>query len=352
MKKRIFTVFLSAIFAASLAACGSETGTTSESASVSSSSSSESASVSEASSASGDTASSDNDYTVFMVVKHTDEHFTRVMSGAQAKADELGITLDIVSPTSATAYDEQQNAIETALTNEKYDAYIIAPLQSDTVANLVKNCDKPVIAIDTDFDSDKKTSFVGTGNESAAYEGGKAAVEAAKEAGFEDLTAVIITGVQGDETHEARLAGYRAGVEEAGGEVIEVQYTETAADKAVVAMDGIMNSHPEGVAMILCTYDDACLAAARAASTVEAYQNTIFCGFDGNQEAADSVADGTISMTVAQMGYDMGYLAVEAAVDALNGEEVESYIDSGNQVITPDNVEEYIEFLKSVGSYD
>ena len=38
----------------------------------------------------------------------------------------------------------------------------------------------------------------------------------AKDAGWEDITAICIAGTQGDSTAQARLDGYQKGVEEAG----------------------------------------------------------------------------------------------------------------------------------------
>lgn len=65
---------------------------------------------------------------------------------------------------------------------------MLAPLQSDSASTLVANTDKVVIALDTDFTSDKKLAFVGTGNKDAAKSGGVAAVEAAKAKGIDKPT--------------------------------------------------------------------------------------------------------------------------------------------------------------------
>ena len=73
---------------------------------------------------------------------------------------------------------------------ESYDGYLIAPLQSEAVATAIANTDKPVVAYDTRIDSDKCLAFVGTGNKEAAKEGGKAAVEAAKAAGWTDIKCI------------------------------------------------------------------------------------------------------------------------------------------------------------------
>ena len=102
---------------------------------------------------------------------------------------------------------------------ESYDGYLIAPLQSEAVYNRYrKHRQTTVVAYDTRIDSDKCLAFVGTGNKEAAKEGGKAAVEAAKAAGWTDIKCIEIAGVQGDATNTARMEGYREGVNEAGGE--------------------------------------------------------------------------------------------------------------------------------------
>lgn len=302
-----------------------------------------------------ETASADDTYNIAMIVKLTDGHFGKVMAGAQAYADEhSNVKVDIQSPTSATAYDEQLNMIETTLSNAQYDAVIISPQQSDTAGTLVANTDKVIVALDTDFTSDKKSAFVGTGNEEAAYAGGQAAAERAIELGAEKPTAVIMAGVQGDETHDARLKGYTEGFEAAGGEVLDVQYCEALADRASDNMEAVIQKYPEGVDAILSTNDDMAMAVVKRISDSgsAAYADTIVCGFDGNQSAIEAVQDGSLALDVAQNGFDMGYKAVEAAVAVLEGESVESFIDSGSTIVDSSNVETYISDMQEKGLWE
>jgi len=42
----------------------------------------------------------------------------------------------------------------------------------------------------------------------------------------------------------------------------------------------------------------------------------------------------------------MGYQAVETALKAIKGETVETFVDTGCEVITADNAEEYLNTLK------
>ena len=301
----------------------------------------------------GDTASThDGPYKISMVLKtNAAEFWNIVQAGAEAYEDEHPdqVSLDIKGPPAETYYEEQLNTIQTDLAVESYDGYLIAPLQSEAVATAIANTDKPVVAYDTRIDSDKCLAFVGTGNKEAAKEGGKAAVEAAKAAGWTDIKCIEIAGVQGDQTNTARMNGYKAGVEEAGGTFLsdEVQYADATADRATTAMEAIMQTHPEGIAIICANNDDMAMAAARAAKGNAAYEKTIFVGFDGIQSACNAILSGEETMSVAQEAYDMGYKAVEAAVKAVNGEKLEKFIDSGCSVVNKDNAQERLDTLKT-----
>ena len=344
--KKVMAIAMASVLAAGiLAGCG---GSSAGSGSSASGSGDAAASTSAAPAASADAAGSDS-YSIDVILKTTSaEYWQYVMAGANQAGKDLGVSVNVKGATSETAYDEQQNIIETDLHSGAYDALIIAPLQGDQAATLVKGTDIPVFAVDTDFDAPEKISFIGTGNENAAAIGGKAAVEAAKAAGWEEIKAIEIAGVQGDSTNAARLAGYNKGITEAGGEFLEneVQFTKATADEAVNSMEAIMQNHPEGIAIICTHNDDLAMGAARAAAGNKAYENTIFLGFNGDRAACEAILDGKETMSVIQDAYGMGYKSVETAVAHLNGEAVESFVDSGSGVVDADTAAARLEELK------
>ncbi len=291
----------------------------------------------------------DGNYKISVILKTLSaEYWQYVEAGCDDAAKELGVTVEVKGPPSETSYDEQQNMIETDLSSGSYDALIIAPLQSDQAATLISGTDIPVLALDTKIDAPEIKSFIGTGNEEAAALGGKAAVEAAKNAGWDTIEAIEICGVQGDATNTARYEGYKKGVTEAGGTFLEkeTQYADAVADKAVNCMEAIMQNHPEGVAIICANNDDMVMAAARAAKDNAAYKNTIFLGFNGDRAACEAILNGEETMSVIQDAYGMGYKAVQAAVDCLNGEELDSFIDSGSGVVDKDSAQDRLDELK------
>lgn len=343
MKKRLLAMTLAGAMAVGcLAGCGGSSGSSS--------------SGTGSSSASGSAASSDESYKISVILKTTSFEFWKVMvAGCNAyEADHPNVEIDVKGPPSETSYDEQQNMIETDLANDSYDAYVIAPLQSDLVSTLISGETRPIIAVDTTIDAPEILAFVGTGNKEAAKQGAVAAVEAAKEAGWEEIECIEIAGVQGDENNTNRMAGFKEGVEESGGTFLddEVQYAESVSDKAVNAMEAIMQTHPDGIAIVCANNEPMAVAAARTAQDNPAYDNTIFLGYDGETSMCESILDGLVDMSVGQQPYVMGYKACETAVAALNGETV-SDVDTGCEIVTQDNAQARIdEIEKNIASVD
>lgn len=293
----------------------------------------------------------DHEYSIDMILKTTaSEYWQYVVAGANAYAKEHpNIKVDVKGASSETAYDEQQNMIETDLNSGAYDGYIIAPLQADLAATMISGQTKPIIAIDTKINAPEIRTFVGLDQKEAAKQGGAAAVQAAKDAGWKQIDAICISGVQGDGTCMARLAGYQEGIEEAGGDFLEneVQYADAVADKAVNCMEGIIQTHPEGIAIICANNDDMAQAAARTAAGNEAFKNTVFVGFDATKSACDSMLNGQETMSVGYSSYGMAKKAIETMVKILDGQDVGEFVSVDSEIVTKENAQQRLETLKS-----
>ena len=338
--KRLMAAMMAGTMAFSLTACGGGSSAPADTG----------ADAGASADAAADAGSEAKGYNIYVILKTTSsEYWGYVVAGANAyMADHPEVKVEVKGATSETAYDEQQNLIETDMNNGSIDGYVIAPLQADMVKTMIAGQTKPIVAVDTNIEAPEVVSFVGTGNEAAGEKGGKAAVEAAKAAGWTEIKAIEICGVQGDATNEARKAGYMKGVNGAGGEFLEgeTQYADAVADKAVNCMEAIMQNHPEGIAIICANNDDMAMAAARAAKGNKAYEKTIFLGFDGIQSACNAILTGELTMSVAQQAYEMGYKSVETVVAALNGESVEAFVDAGCAVVDSSNAQERLDTLK------
>ena len=349
-KKKFAAVVMAGVFSASMiAGCGSSASSKdAASSSVVPGDCTGSVSTSSNVISSGSVGTNDSNIDIKVVLKTlSSDYWQYVMKGCQQAGKDLSVQVDIVGATSETAYDEQINQIETIMNSGEGDAMIVSPLQANTVATQIASYDKPVIAIDTEVPSDKVLSFVGFDNLDMGKLAGEAGAKAAKEAGWEKVTAIAIAGVQGDPTSEARLEGFIAGIENQGGEYYEneTQYGDGVADKAVNCMEGIIQTHPEGVSVIFCNVDDMAMAAARAAQSYDAYKNTIFIGAGGTASGLQSILNGEETMTVTFDGYDVGYKGVQAAVDAVNGKTLESFIASEGTVVGKEDAQKTLDLV-------
>lgn len=281
---------------------------------------------------------------VCVVLKTTSsEYWSYVIAGIEQAEKDLGnVEVDVRGGTSDTDFDGQMNIVETAINAGTCEAIAIAPLQADTIANVLTNAQIPVLAIDTNFD--QASTFIGTAHENAAYQGGQYVAELLGEG----AKVAILANIQGESTSEARVAGYTKAMEEGGCEIVTLQYTNGVADQAVTVMDGVLQSYPD-VDAVLCCADDVALGASRSIEQAGRQDDGIIvCGFDGISSGVQAVVDGTISCTVAQDPYNMGYQCVVSLMDVIEGKELDEFIDTGCNVITPDNAQEYLDKLNSL----
>ena len=65
-----------------------------------------------------------------------------------------------------------------------------------------------------------------------------------------------------------------------------------------------------------------------------------FVGFDSSTKLIDALADGKIHGLVLQDPLNMGYTSVKTLVAYLRGDQIETRIDTGSAVATPENMNE------------
>lgn len=286
----------------------------------------------------------DDDLRVGVILKTlSSEYWGYVAAGVKQAGIDLGVTVDLQGPASETAYDEQNSMIETMLSSPDLDAFVIAPLQPDSVVTVIGDTAVPVLFVDTDAPYEKKLTYIGTGNYDAAYLGGE---YAAKKAG-EGAKAIIIGGTQGNTSTDERVKGYTDAIVANGGTVEAVQYADGLADKAAGIMENLLTSMNNDIDIVLCNNDDTAAGASRAAGQA-GLTDVLIVGFDGIQAGVQNVIDGVFAATVAQSPFNMGYMAVEKAVAVAKGETIDTTIDTGATVITTENAQAYLDELKTV----
>jgi len=248
------------------------------------------------------------------------------------------VTIDVQGAAAETEIAEQVAQLETQLAANPA-AIIIAPLDGDAVINVLETTGYtgPVIFCDTNANYEKKTSFVGTSNEEAAYAGGVYGVKI----NGDKTGAVIIYGQEGDNTSNLRKAGYERALAEAGLKPLAMLSGNNTTDGATKVMEDLLNSYPDQINLVLCMNDDTAIGALNAIEAA-GVEGISVIGFDGNASAVELIAAGKLTATVAQQPVLMGNLSVKTAVSAVKGEAVEPNVVVDTVIIDASNAAEFL----------
>ncbi len=322
MKKRLLAALMAAAMAVTMAAC---------------SSSSASTDTGDSGSQASDTTSS-SEHTVAVILKTLNsDYWNCVAAGVKAAEKDLGCKVELNGPPSETSYDEQINMIETALGAGSAEAIVIAPLQPEATATAVANATIPVLAVDSTFESDKLLSYVGVSNYDAAYALGEYAAKSLPA----NSNIVLLAGTQGDLTSIDRMKGYTDSLEKAGHKILDMQYTDTATDKAATAMEGLMQQYPDQINAVMCLSDDVAMGAANVVRQAGKADQISVYGF-GGISGAEPVKEGILKATVNINPYEMGYNCVAKALDAIDGKTIDSFYPTEPEIIDSSNVDDFL----------
>ena len=334
--KKFFALLLALVMSLSLVACGGSDDAATDDTATDDTTTEEN----------GGDAAATSDINISVVLKTlSSEYWGYVEAGCNAAAEALGVNVTVVGPGAESEIEQQVSMIEQQI-GAGCDAIIVAPNDAGAAQGALASAigTIPVLSVDTNVGIEGQTSFVGTSNVDAAKEGG---LWAAEQAG-EGANAVIIYGQEGDNTSNMRREGYQKACDEAGVKVLATLSGQNTTDGATKTMEDMLSAHPGEIDIVLCHNDDTAIGAMNACKSA-GVDDMIIVGFDGNASAVDLILAGDlIKATVAQQPYEMGYQAVEAAVEVLNGGTVESVINAPVEVVTAENGQAYLDNLASM----
>ncbi|MEJ9212725.1 sugar ABC transporter substrate-binding protein [Bacillus smithii] len=266
-----------------------------------------------------------------------------VQAGAEAAGKKLGVNVKVVGPSSESQVMEQVNMIQDQL-SQSPSALVVSPSQPDTVVPVLNTAVKqkvPVLLIDTDAKFDGKTTFIGTDNATA----GKAAGKLLGSMLHKGDKVVLIAGALGNPATDERIKGAKKELIKEGMQIVAEQPADSDKSKAMSVMENILEKNKD-VKGVFAANDDMALGALRAVQAKHLDIKVI--GTDGTEEAVQSILNGDLAGTIAQSPYNMGYQSVENALKVIDGNKISSRIDSGIDVITKNNAQKQLDFLKSI----
>ena len=263
-------------------------------------------------------AEGDAEYAVVLKVLSS-QYWQTMRDGIEAKAEELGIKVDIYAANTEDDVEGQVSLLENAI-SKGYKAIGVAPISNVSLNNAIAEATEKgikIVNIDEVVDLEALTelggavyAYVATDNVKVGQMGAEYLIE---QIGGEGEVA-IVEGKVGSINGDNRRDGATETFEAAGLTVVDSQPADFDRTKAYDLVTNYITAHPD-LKAIYCVNDTMAMGAQEA---VEASGKDIkVCGTDGNADAIQSVADGKLCATVAQDPALVGATGLELMVEAV-----------------------------------
>lgn len=257
--------------------------------------------------------------------------FVNMKDGAEKEAEKLGYDLVVLDSQNDPA-KERANVED--LVQLGVIALLINPTDSDAVIKTVEVANKsniPVITLDRQANGGKITSHIASDN----IKGGEMAAEYVLDK-FKDekgpINVVEIQGIPGASATRDRGEGFHNIMYKNDKfNFISIQAADFDRQKGLQVMENIIQANPN-IQVVFAHNDEMALGAVKAikASGI----NALVIGFDGNDDAKDSIDANEMTATIAQQPDLIGALGVELANKIYNGESIKDKIAADLKVYT------------------
>jgi ABC-type sugar transport system substrate-binding protein len=270
--------------------------------------------------------------------------FVDLRDGAQASADASDYELVVANAQDNAS--QQQSDIQNFVT-QQVDAILVNPVDSEAIVPAIEqanNADIPVLALDREPAGGELVTTISSDN----VEGGRLAGEELIEVVGSGPVAHL-TGTPGTSSTRERGEGFQQAIsDQSEVEVVASQSADYDRDEGLNVMQNIIQANPD-LKGVFAQNDEMALGAIRALGDRAGSQVTVI-GFDATDDGLQAIQDGNMHASVAQNPRRIGELGVENAVSAIDGENVESEIPVEVELVTEENLDEYLDGGSTGGS--
>ena len=262
--------------------------------------------------------------------------FVTLRDGAQSAADEAGAELIVSDAQNDTA--QQQDDIQNFVT-QQVNVILVNPVDSDAVVPAIEAANQaniPVIALDRGASGGELATTIASDNVQGGNLAGEELIRLVGSGSVAQLE-----GTPGADPARDRGQGFQNAIDaQSAVEVVASQSANFDRAEGLNVAENILQANPN-IAGIFAQNDEMALGAVQALGD-SAGDEVKVVGFDAIEDALSAIQDGTINATVAQQPAEIGSLGVENAIRVINGESVEENIPVEVQLVTPENVSEFL----------
>ena len=265
----------------------------------------------------------------------TNDFWKALILGTKMAAKEYNADIEIKAPAEENDIERQNELLKEAISEEP-DAILFSPSSFTESNDLLKEAKEKGIRIsfiDSYTEEKVQDLTVATDNLEAGEKLGKFA---ATLLGPDDQIA-IVAHVKGVSTAVEREEGFRKGLGDLAKNIVEVVYCDSQYEKSRKLTQELMEKYPN-LKMVAGMNEYSSVGAARAVKAAGAKDRIQVVGVDSSQEAVQLMENGVFKGLVVQKAFKMGYIGVKETILMLRGKSYEKDINSGCELVTPDNM--------------
>ena len=265
----------------------------------------------------------------------TNDFWKALILGTKMASKEYNADIEIKAPAEENDIKRQNELLKEAISEEP-DAILFSPSSFTESNDLLKEAKEKGIRIsfiDSYTEEKVQDLTVATDNLEAGEQLGKFA---ATLLGPDDQIA-IVAHVKGVSTAVEREEGFRKGLGDLAQNIVEVVYCDSQYEKSRKLTQELMEKYPN-LKMVAGMNEYSSVGAARAVKAAGAKDRIQVVGVDSSQEAVQLMENGVFKGLVVQKAFKMGYIGVKETILMLRGKSYEKDINSGCELVTPDNM--------------
>ena len=279
-----------------------------------------------------------------MVTKAVHPYYEPCFEGFKAAGAKYNVTVDRADPQKMELPLQVRTLEE--LIAQKVDGIALSAVDDAGLVPVIAEATKAgikVITFDAPAPSSAALTYIGTDNKTAGFEAGKKMGEVMKGQG----KIVILQGGLGATNLNLRTQGFKEALAKHAPKVKVLEVVDTAGDFSVATnkTEAILQTYPDVTALFSVSAE----GAPAAASVLKQQKKTgkiVLAGFDDLKETLQGINDGTVAFCIVQKTFKMGWVSIEALLDATKGKTLPKVTDTGVLFVTKDNVGTYMNEMK------
>jgi ribose transport system substrate-binding protein len=277
--------------------------------------------------------------TFVMVPKGVHPYYEPCYEGFKAAAAKYGVTVDKVDP-QKFELPMQVKVIEDLIA-QQVDGIAISALDDAGLVPVIAEATKAgikVITFDAPAPSSAALTYIGTDNKTAGFEAGKKMAELTKGAG----KMVILQGGLGATNLNLRTQGFKEAMAKFAPKVKILEVVDVAGDFSVATnkTEALLQTYPD-LTSIFAVSAEGAPAAASVLKQQKKAGKILLAGFDDLKDTLEGIKDGSVAFCLVQKTFKMGWLSIEALLDAGKGKTLPKVTDTGVLFVTKANVNNY-----------